>query len=222
MGKLVKVYSARDITQAYLMKFALEDYGIEVLLDNEPLLSLIPSVPYGTGTAPHLLVDEAQAAEARKILVRLEEAARAGPDPDADPDGEVPSLRFRWPRFRWLRFRWRRFLPGYPAILLVPAILGLWVGLTWANKDYSFQTRPHVRNPSYGIPLSFMGHRDDQWCKAHSRRHKQVYGFWIDRFLIDLAIALASAYIVGMAADRLLFPAIRAARRRKRGAGEAG
>ena len=88
MGRLVKVYSARDIMHAYMLKSALEAYGIEVVLDNEPLQLLIPSVPYGTGTAPHLLVDEAQAAEARKILVQLEEAARAGPDPDADPDGE--------------------------------------------------------------------------------------------------------------------------------------
>ena len=41
--------------------------------------------------------------------------------------------------------------------------------------------------------------------------------YYIGRFLADLALALATAYILAMALDRLVFPTVRAVGTRKRG-----
>ena len=136
-----------------------------------------------------------------------------------------------------MRLRWPRFLPGFPAVLLVPAVLGRWARLCGTNSHYDW---------------SSLSDRDDLWVPVHPERgpmHMQgepwnnprgfpfrysgsfepwegggyVWsGFQIHWFLIDLTIALTVAYLFAMVIDRLLFPAIRARQGRKRGTGEAG
>ena len=71
MGKLIDIYPAKDVSQAYLMKSVLEARGIRVLLDNFPLQIALGELALGTTTAPRLLVDEAHAIEARKIVWEL-------------------------------------------------------------------------------------------------------------------------------------------------------
>ncbi len=108
-----------------------------------------------------------------------------------------------------MSIRWSKYLPSYPAILLVPVILAFWVALGWEKRG------PHFGPPSYGFPLIFKGRLEDQWCELHSLPHTAVYGFWIDRLLIDLGLALGTAYVVAMIVDRLVFPMIRGTLKQK-------
>ena len=119
-----------------------------------------------------------------------------------------------------MRLRWPRFLPGFPAILLVPAVLGFSVTLNSARLE------ARAGNPSYGFPLTFKGYFEVRGFLPGTARILAVdfyeYEFRITPLLIDLIIALTVAYSLAMAADRLVFPAIRGGRRRKRGSGETG
>ena len=86
MGKWVQVYSAKDLHHADLLKSVLEAQGYRVMIDNESLQGLLGEVPYGTATAPRLLVEETQAVEARKVFLQLE--ASTGSALDADKKGK--------------------------------------------------------------------------------------------------------------------------------------
>ncbi|MCZ6688249.1 MAG: hypothetical protein O7H41_01395 [Planctomycetota bacterium] len=124
----------------------------------------------------------------------------------------VLSLRFRrvlrWMlsiRFRWLsiRFRWPKFLPRFPAILLMFAILWLWVTLcTIPQKDsgshlYSDYSGGAVQGVVKGFPFIFIG------SKIVPGSVYRDYGFMPVEFLIDLIIALATAYLLAMGVERL-------------------
>ncbi|MCZ6690088.1 MAG: DUF2007 domain-containing protein [Planctomycetota bacterium] len=87
MGKLLEIYSAKDVLQAYLMKSVLEARGFTVVLDNLPLQIALGDLALGTTTAPRLLVDEAHAIEARKIVLELDAAYQyGGSDAESDCD----------------------------------------------------------------------------------------------------------------------------------------
>ena len=111
-----------------------------------------------------------------------------------------------------MRFRWPRFLPGFPAVLLMPAILAAWAILCSIPR-YSV-TDPWF--PRQGFPLAYWTTWDDPGS-VHD-----FFGFRASRFVFDLGFALAVSWLFALAIDRLVFPAIRAARRGKRGTGEVG
>ena len=81
MEKYVEVYTASDITFAYLMKANLEAAGITVQIDNENLQNLYCV----DGMVPSVLVPENQVEQARQIIVDIEKAAAESTDVD---DGE--------------------------------------------------------------------------------------------------------------------------------------
>ncbi|MHC4434080.1 MAG: putative signal transducing protein, partial [Planctomycetota bacterium] len=64
MDKYVEVYSASDITFAYLMKANLENAGIPVHIDNENLQGAYCL----DGMVPRVLVPESRREQARKII----------------------------------------------------------------------------------------------------------------------------------------------------------
>ena len=108
-----------------------------------------------------------------------------------------------------MRLRWRWFFPGFPAVLLVPELLALWPAI-FSMPQFRLEQDP------WGFPLVFVGWRRFRWVLySHEGPHMMP-------ILLDLALALVAAYIVPMALDRLVFPAIRARQGRKRGTGEAG
>ena len=112
-----------------------------------------------------------------------------------------------------MRLRWPRLLPGFPAALLVPAFLAGWA--IQCSIPIVVWTRGAERIVSFqGEPFPFM-------VRA---QFADLVGseFRVSAFFMDLALALAAAYLIAMAADRLLFPAIRAARGKKLGQGEVG
>ncbi|MCZ6688501.1 MAG: hypothetical protein O7H41_02740 [Planctomycetota bacterium] len=122
----------------------------------------------------------------------------------------VLSLRFRRV-LRWIlsiRFRWTRYLPRFPAVLLVPVVLVLWAGLCSVYRG-----GPSSWDGGWGVPLRF-----DGWWPGMS---SPPPAFRVTPFLIDLTLALAAAYLMAMAVDRLLFPAIGSTPRRKLRQGDA-
>jgi len=76
MDEFVEVYTASDITLAYLMKAHLEDAGIPVQVANENV-----SAAYCfDGMVPRLLVPASRAQEAQQILEDIKQAAPAEED----------------------------------------------------------------------------------------------------------------------------------------------
>ena len=71
MDKYVEVYTARDITLAYLMKAQLETAGIPVQIGNENLQGALCI----DGMAPRVLIPETQAEQARQVLAEFEHAS---------------------------------------------------------------------------------------------------------------------------------------------------
>lgn len=113
-----------------------------------------------------------------------------------------------WREVRSMSFRWPRHLPKFPAVLLVPAVLALWAGLCSVYRD-----GPSSWDGGWGVPLRF-----DGWWPGMS---SPPPAFRVTPFLIDLTLALAAAYLIAMAVDRLLFPAIGSTPRKKLRQGDA-
>ena len=134
-------------------------------------------------------------------------------------------MRLRWPT---------KFLPGFPAILLVPAFLGLWATLCVTHSDYEWSsislpgTRvisipPEGLEPSYnprGFPFTFSGSWEERETKPVGVEVYDEIGFQIHWFLVDLIIALAVGYLLAMRVDRLVFPLVRRLQKKKPEQGE--
>ena len=111
-----------------------------------------------------------------------------------------------------MRLRWRWFFPGFPASLLALAVLAAWAILCWTPRGYLADSA--IQLYPRGFPIMYTAHvreLDARWSEACPLP-----------CLVNLALALAAAWTLAMAVDRLVFPAIRAARRRNRGTGAAG
>ena len=80
MDKYVEVYSASDITFAYLMKANLENAGIPVQIDNENLQGAYCL----DGMVPRVLVPESQLEQARQIIGEIQQPS----DNDPGNDGQ--------------------------------------------------------------------------------------------------------------------------------------
>ena len=80
MYKYVEVYSASDITFAYLMKANLENAGIPVQIDNENLQGAYCL----DGMVPRVLVPESQLEQARQIIAEIKHSS----DGSAGNDGQ--------------------------------------------------------------------------------------------------------------------------------------
>ncbi len=108
-----------------------------------------------------------------------------------------------------MSLRGARHLPGWPAVLLVPAILGLWAALCAQPRlltEYPYPVDAYRTGMlAWGIPFTFCGdlrqHGPDRWI--YTRAFQPV------PFMADLTIALAAAWTLAMAVDRLVFPFIR-------------
>jgi hypothetical protein len=76
MDKYVEVYSASDITFAYLMRANLEEAGIPVQIDNENL----QGVYCIDGMVPRVLVPEQYAEQAIQIIKEIQNAPEVPED----------------------------------------------------------------------------------------------------------------------------------------------
>ncbi len=79
---LIEIYRAQNLSEAHLIRMALEDAGIRVRIEGELLQGLVGSLPLGWNSAPRVMVEESQAAVAREIIQRIEIRNRTGADDD--------------------------------------------------------------------------------------------------------------------------------------------
>jgi len=105
-----------------------------------------------------------------------------------------------------MRVRWTKLLPGYPAVLLVPGVLGLWA---WLNL---FRIGDWIES-SWGFPLTYLR-------RTFEDSGTYCYEFQVTGFLFDLFLGLAGAFLIALGVERLVLVRIRAAVMRKRGPGE--
>ena len=106
-----------------------------------------------------------------------------------------------------MKRRWPRFLPRFPALLLVPTVLGAWVPLCFAFPH------PYRFRDAIGFPLHF---KIGNWWRYESGWHSPgAFEFYPVRLTVDIGVALATAYAAAMTLDRLVFPLLRGRRRQK-------
>ena len=82
MDRYVEVYTASDITFAYLMKANLEAAGIPAQIKNENLQGAYCL----DGMVPGVLVPENYAEKARKIIEEFQQSSQEIPDDDEHED----------------------------------------------------------------------------------------------------------------------------------------
>ncbi len=99
-----------------------------------------------------------------------------------------------------MRFRWPRFLPKFPAVLLAPALMAA-LAFSGAEKQ------PGWPIWDWKFPLKFT------IAYEYSVKAWAIVG--VGGFLVDTSLALAAAWALAMAVDRLVFPLLQ--RRRRQG-----
>ena len=80
MSEYVEVFTASDITFAYLMKANLESAGIPVQIDNENLQGAYCL----DGMVPRVLVPAEYAEQAKQIIEEIQQPSQDGPE-DEEP-----------------------------------------------------------------------------------------------------------------------------------------
>ena len=124
-----------------------------------------------------------------------------------------------------MKLRWPRILPRLPALLLIPALVPAWASLMWGPES-------SLQGYERGYPLVFETYRTkvrssfSYWKLGTTMFFSPVYSdrsdFRLPHFLVDLAFALAAAYVIAMAVERLVFPLVRRPYRKRREQGEPG
>ncbi len=71
MDKYINVFSATDVTQAYIVKYALENANIPIQIENEFLQSGLGMLPFDGSTAPRVCVPESYVERAQDIIARI-------------------------------------------------------------------------------------------------------------------------------------------------------
>jgi hypothetical protein len=82
MDKFVEVYTASDISFAYLMKENLEAAGITLQIDNENQ----KNVYCVDGMIPRVLVPETQVEQAKQVLAEIQQGSADAEDADEEED----------------------------------------------------------------------------------------------------------------------------------------
>ena len=121
-----------------------------------------------------------------------------------------------------MSLRWRRYLPRFPAVLVLIAVLGIWFVVCTAPRRDPLDTQVFHREPGteglvrrdpMGFPFVFAETKDES---APGVGFRIVRHYDAGIFLVDLALALATAYFLAMVLDRLVFPWLRRRRQQER------
>ena len=111
--KFVEAYRAAHAVQAHAIKYALEDAGIPVMIENEALQDAIGNFPAGWSSAPRLMVPDSQLEAAREIIRQTDHSEQT--------DG--------------------RLTPGETAVTVAGVMLGwFWVGQNADPESQSAQS----------------------------------------------------------------------------------
>jgi quinol monooxygenase YgiN len=71
MDKYINVFSASDVAQAYIVKYALENANIPIQIENEFLQSALGMLPFDGSTAPKVCVPEPHVEQAKDIIASI-------------------------------------------------------------------------------------------------------------------------------------------------------
>ena len=82
--KLVEIYRAKNLPEAYVIRAALDEAGIQSFVVNEFLQGAVGELPAGWITCPRIQVDESQASLAREIINQAQLNHRNRFDSDED------------------------------------------------------------------------------------------------------------------------------------------
>lgn len=77
--KFVEAYRASNLAQAHIIRIALEDAGLCVLIENESLQDGGGEIPIYWHSAPRLMVEESQLAAAREIIDQTDHGEHSKP-----------------------------------------------------------------------------------------------------------------------------------------------
>ena len=109
--------------------------------------------------------------------------------------------------------RWSKYLPRFPAILLMPTVL------TACALLGVYQDKDRFAGWGSNFPLRFLVVDLDIDPFVPGEEYGwSIFGVW--GFLVDTSLALAVAWALAMAFDRLLFPLARRLHRKKPEQGE--
>jgi hypothetical protein len=73
----IEVYRAKDAVEAHLVYDALEDEGIQALIDGETLGNSFGALPLGWTTAPRILVPKEDFQRALDLIKQLDNSAES-------------------------------------------------------------------------------------------------------------------------------------------------
>ena len=76
-SKFVEAFRASNLAQAHIIRFALQDAGLRVFVENESLQDGAGEIPVYWSSAPRLLVEESQLATAREIIGRKDHSTNS-------------------------------------------------------------------------------------------------------------------------------------------------
>ena len=71
MDKYINVFSASDVAQAYIVKYALENASIPIQIENEFLQSGLGMLPFDGSAAPKVCVPEPYIEQAKNIIASI-------------------------------------------------------------------------------------------------------------------------------------------------------
>lgn len=84
--RTVMIYRARNPADAHIIRMALEEAGIPVLIEGEALQGVVPEVPVWNA-APRILVAESQVTAAQEIIHQVQSRERGRPEDQESDQG---------------------------------------------------------------------------------------------------------------------------------------
>lgn len=118
-----------------------------------------------------------------------------------------------------MRSRWSRFLPGWPAALLVPAVLAYWAVLCFVPPAYVGVGEYWVLESTNGFPFEYTVPGVDIDPTGGVTVTFYIDILW-ELLVLDAVLAATAAWFFALAVDRFILHPIRAARMKKHGLGE--
>jgi quinol monooxygenase YgiN len=93
MDEYINVFTANDVAQAYVIKWALENADISVQIENEFLQNALGLLPMDGTTAPHVCVPQASLEQAQGIVESIISVPRKeAPEPQTEATGAAMIL----------------------------------------------------------------------------------------------------------------------------------
>ena len=104
-----------------------------------------------------------------------------------------------------MSWRWPKFLPGWPAVLLMPVVMAAWAIPCYVPKGW-WSVGGRLYQETRGFPLAFKTFYFEMPAGGNP-----IVGltYQLHLLVIDIALGVIAAYGIAMILDRLIFPLLR-------------